>query len=111
MIYLPERPHLSRALDVFQVKMNRMGIQMAISINKNVFRARVFDNNKLNAHKGVGRILVQFLSYCYEEQFKLDHKGNMISMGTLERPPLDKQDAIFVMYKKWQSECLKKENI
>lgn len=111
MFRLQERPNLSEALDIFQAKMSRMGISISKTFKDSAYQVHISGNDKLQTHRGVGRILSHFLSYCYEKRINFRHDGKETSNDIYERPVLDKHDGIVVMFNQWQSICLQKENI
>ena len=111
MFSLQERPNLSEALDIFKAKMSRMGISLSKSFKDSAYQVHISGNGQLQTHRGVGRVLSHFLSYCYEEHIDFDHNGKVTTSDTYERPVLDKHDGIVIMFNQWQSICLQKENI
>lgn len=107
MFRLEERPNLSKALDVFKSKMQHMGISLSKTSKNSVYQLRVHGRD--NTRQGVGRVLSQFLSYCYEEQIHFDHNGNATSGEPYERPVLDDHDGVVLMFHQWQALCLQKK--
>lgn len=110
MFTLKEHPNLSEALDIFVAKMTRMGIPVRKTYQDSAYRLRIDGHDNLRAQRGVGRVLSQFLSYCYEVHIDFDHNGKEVTGDRYERPALDKYDGIMNMYNRWESACLQKEN-
>jgi len=111
MLSVQERPNMSKALDIFQAKMSRMGIPLSTSFKEPVYQVHIHGNDTLHTHRGVGRVLSHFLSYCYQERINFDHNDKEKTGATYKRPVLDEHDSIVVMCKQWQSICASKENV
>ncbi len=104
MLSIPEIKDMNKALDIFQSKMMRMGIEMNIELSNKVFNVNFKSNDFLDSHRVTTNILCTFLSYCFKKTYTFDYYNQLSIQDNYVQLEFDSHDAIVVMYHKWKSE-------
>lgn len=62
------------------------------------------------SHNGIIRLLLQLLSYSYENEYRLNVTGCVVMVGPAPRRYGDPLDGIATMHRKWKSRLMENES-
>ena len=89
-------------MHVFSNKMQAMGVDIHWQISGEYII--------IQSDMGICNILLKALHYCFEDQYKFDHKGNANIIGPAPRPVCQDDDEILHMYHKWQKQIERRKS-